>query len=188
MWVQGENKQSSCFPGLDESEWNFITMRLGNASSAAGCPNKAGYSTCKTNTHVLLGAFQCIIKSKGVRGRTGGQFMPINHCIMLMCLLAGPWEDQLIYAHIASKKHKVYCQMCGGLPVQVTCFILALFLWGEKKYIYIIGLHPPVGKHLLKLALKEKKEMLHWLLHWHINRFLWLPLSNGIHENLKKSI
>lgn len=124
MWVRGESKQSLCFPSLDESEWNFITMRLGNASSAAGCPNEAGYSTYRTNTRVLLGAFQCIIKSKGVRSKTGGQFVPINHCIMLMCLLAGPSEDQPMYAHIASKKHKVYCQMCRGLPMQMTCFIV----------------------------------------------------------------
>lgn len=46
--------------------------------------------------------------------------MPINHHIMLMCLLAEP-SEAYICAHIASKmKHRVYCQMCVGVVVQVT--------------------------------------------------------------------
>lgn len=39
-------------------------------------------------------------------------------------LIGRALRDQLIHAHIASKKHIVCCQMCGGLPEQVICFIL----------------------------------------------------------------
>lgn len=115
---------SRVFPGLDESERNFITMWLGNASSVTGCPNQAEYSTYRINAHVAQ-CFSMHPQIKTCQGQNWGTIHANQSLYYANVVVTEPSETSLDICTL-HQRHKVYCQMCGGLVGQVTCFIFAL--------------------------------------------------------------
>lgn len=96
-----------------------------------------------------------------------------NHCIMLMWVLAGQ-RLACICTYICVKETQSVLPNVWGSGSAGDMLYTGTFL---LKNI-IISLHPPAEIQLLKIGKKMP--------HWHINRFLWLHLSNEIHKNLIK--
>lgn len=125
---------------------------------------------------MLLSAFQCILKSKRVRDRIGGQFMTINHCIMLMWWLAGPAETSL-HMHTLHQRHTKCTAKCVGDWLDRWHALFLHFPLKKKHYNFA-----PSTSWITVIKYRLKKKMLHW----HIKRFLRFHLSNENHKNLIK--